>query len=200
MSEIEQQHPGDNQVGSAPDECAGATSKPEYKVGYKRPPRHTQFKPGQSGNPRGRPKGLRNHRTTLNRVMNEKVSIREGDKTRRLNKFEATVQAHALKSMKGDSRSAAILFNLMGRSGLLGDQDEAIRVDEARAAAKQVRQGEALFEHIDPNVLSKDELIELSRLAEIVDQGGGITALSTSDFERLKQIIDKGRGKQSAAA
>ena len=31
-----------------------------YEVGYGRPPQHTQFRPGQSGNPAGRRKGVRN--------------------------------------------------------------------------------------------------------------------------------------------
>ena len=200
MSKIEQENQGDNPVVSAPDEFAGPTRKADYQVGYKRPPRQTRFKPGQSGNPKGRPKGTPNHRTTVNRVMNETVSVREGDKTCRVTKFEAAVQAQTLKSMKGDVRSAAAVFTLMGKTGLLGDQDGAIKIADAKASAKQLSQGEALFEHIDPNVLSKDELIELSRLAEVVDRGGGITALSTGDFERLKQIINKGRGKYSAAA
>jgi hypothetical protein len=39
----------------------------------------------------------------------------------------------------------------------------------------------------------------LSRLAEVIDLGGDVTALSTSDFERLKQIVNKGRGKDITA-
>ena len=38
-------------------------------------------------------------------------------------------------------------------------------------------------------------MIELSRLAEIIDVGADITALSVNDFERVKQIVNKGRGK-----
>jgi hypothetical protein len=30
---------------------------PHYPVGYRKPPVHSRFKKGQSGNPRGRPKG-----------------------------------------------------------------------------------------------------------------------------------------------
>ena len=46
------------------------------------------------------------------------------------------------------------------------------------------------------DLLSKDEQIELSHLAEVIDiADGDITALSTADFERVKHIVNKGRGK-----
>jgi hypothetical protein len=54
-----------------------------------------------------------------------------------------------------------------------------------------------LFENIDPVLLSRTELIELSRLGAIIDLGGDITALSTSDFERLKDLVNKGRGSDA---
>ena len=38
------------------------TAKPGYEVGYGKPPKDTRFKPGQSGNPSGRPKGATNKR------------------------------------------------------------------------------------------------------------------------------------------
>ena len=42
-------------------------------VGYKRPPKHTQFKPGQSGNPRGRGKNTRNFKTDLVEELREQI-------------------------------------------------------------------------------------------------------------------------------
>jgi hypothetical protein len=52
-----------------------------------------------------------------------------------------------------------------------------------------------LFENIDRELLSNDELVELSRLAAKIDLGGDVTALSIEDFTRLRAIVNRGRGK-----
>ena len=43
----------------------------DYEVGYGKPPRHTRFTKGQSGNPRGRPPGAKNLKTLLSEALNE---------------------------------------------------------------------------------------------------------------------------------
>ena len=67
---------------------------PTYKVGFHRPPLHTQFKPGVSGNPSGRPKDSKNFKTLLHSILNEQISLQEGSQSRKISKAEAIMRRH----------------------------------------------------------------------------------------------------------
>ncbi len=94
---------------------ADRTSKSDYEVGYRKPPKRTRFKPGQSGNPRGRPKGTKNLKTDLMEELGEKIVIREGDQSRRVSKQRAVVKTLVARTLKGDARSATLLTSMMMR-------------------------------------------------------------------------------------
>ncbi len=79
-------------------------------VGYGRPPRATQFKPGQSGNPKGRPKGSLNLETVLGRALAEKVVIVENGRRRRLSKLQIAVKQLVNKAAAGDPRATQLLL------------------------------------------------------------------------------------------
>ncbi len=117
----------------------------------------------------------------------------------------ANLLAHGVKGAKGDVRSAGLLINIAHKMGLLVQKDDA-SIGNAKhgyrqastaliGAANKPRPSDSLLENLDLALLSRDEQIELSRLAEVVDLGGDITALSIGDFERYKHIVNKGRGK-----
>ena len=75
------------------------------EVGFKKPPVHSRFRKGCSGNSKGRPKGTKNLRTDLNEVLQERITITEGDRKVRMSKQRAIVMTLVAKTLKGDSRS-----------------------------------------------------------------------------------------------
>lgn len=79
--------------------------KPDYEVGYSRPPKHTRFKPGQSGNPRGRPKGAKGLNTIAHDVLTEKVTLRTAVGPKRVSKMEAALHKLMEKGFSGDLRA-----------------------------------------------------------------------------------------------
>jgi hypothetical protein len=86
-----------------------------YEVGYKRPPRATQFQPGTSGNRRGRPKGPKTVGAVLRDVLRRKVEVTEKGKTRRIGILEVMLRRLANEAMRSDPRAIKLLFFLMDR-------------------------------------------------------------------------------------
>jgi hypothetical protein len=93
--------------------AAGDEATEHYAVGYQRPPLHSRFMPGQSGNPKGRTRESRNMRTIVKKVLNEEMKIREGGRIRRMAAFEALVRATLARSFKGDPKATASLIILL---------------------------------------------------------------------------------------
>jgi hypothetical protein len=81
------------------------------RVGYKRPPSHTQFKPGQSGNPRGRPNHVRNFKTDLREELGEVIPVREGGREMKISKQRAFIKALVAAAIKGDMRATNALVS-----------------------------------------------------------------------------------------
>lgn len=86
-----------------------------YEVGYRKPPKHTRFQSGQSGNPRGRPKGTKNLKTDLAEELSEKIVIREGDRPKRISKQRALVKSLVNGSIKGNARTTTPLLSMILR-------------------------------------------------------------------------------------
>ena len=83
----------------------------KYSVGYKKPPRHTQFKPGQSGNVRGRPKGAKNFATVIEEELQVPIEVTEKGKRKRISKRQAIAKQHINKAVAGDPKATAIVLN-----------------------------------------------------------------------------------------
>jgi hypothetical protein len=93
------------------------------QVGYGKPPRHTQFKPGRSGNPKGRPPGQRNLRTVLTEHLGRRIKATLDGRTREITHVEAIAISMVTAAVKGDARARDTLLRTMQFLGLL-DQHE----------------------------------------------------------------------------
>lgn len=85
----------------------------DYDVGYGKPPTHTQFKKGQSGNPKGKPKGHKNFKTDLMDELSEQISIQENGKQRKITKQRALIKSSVAKGIKGDAKAANSVFGMI---------------------------------------------------------------------------------------
>ena len=85
----------------------------DYEVGYGKPPRHTRFKKGQSGNPRGRPSGSKNLSTLLTEALNEVVIVAENGGRRKITKRQAIITQLVNQSAKADWRATKILLDIL---------------------------------------------------------------------------------------
>ena len=112
----------------------GETPAPGSATGYRRPPMHTRFKPGQSGNPKGRPKGSRGLKTVVQQVLAETVTIREGEKTRRIPMLQAMVKANSLKAAQGNTPAFNAVTSLAIKTEKLEDPDIGVPSRELLAA------------------------------------------------------------------
>jgi hypothetical protein len=85
----------------------------DYEVGYGKPPHHTRFKKGQSGNPRGRPKGSKNLPTLLSEALNEPVVVAENSRRRKITMRQAIIKQLVKRSATADLRAMKILLDMV---------------------------------------------------------------------------------------
>jgi hypothetical protein len=88
-------------------------NKRDYEVGYGKPPSHTRFTKGRSGNPRGRPRGAKNLKTLLSEALNECVIVTENGGRRKVTKREAIITQLVNRSATADWRAIKILLELV---------------------------------------------------------------------------------------
>lgn len=116
------------------------SSKGDYEVGYKKPPKHGQIKPGERRSP-GRPKGSKGFKATTQAMLNKRVTVRVGGKTKSMSTLEAVGERIREKALKGEDKAIAQILVLAQRvddapsvntadeQRVLSDTDDAILRD-----------------------------------------------------------------------
>lgn len=84
-------------------------------MGYKSPPTHSQFRPGHSGNPSGRPKAVRSFFAELHDELNKLVSVKDGGRQIQVTRRRAIARTFVAKAIAGDIKAVAALLPLLER-------------------------------------------------------------------------------------
>lgn len=108
------------------------SKKKPYEVGYGKPPKSTQFQPGKSGNPKGRPKGIRNLNTDLEEELSLQILVTEGGTQQQTTKQRAMLKSLFAKALNGDVRASGVLINL-----ILGLEQTCIAAQSKEAMAEE---------------------------------------------------------------
>ena len=115
-----------------------------YQVGYCRPPQAHQFKPGCSGNPRGRPKGAQNEATILREILHERIEVQQSGRFRKISTLKALLLRCRNAALAGDLKSLAFLLNRLRLvDGREPDPEEPLDQDDRAVFEAFVRQLEA---------------------------------------------------------
>jgi len=82
-------------------------------AGFGRPPHDSQFKPGKSGNPKGRPKGSKNISTALQKELQTRIPITENGDRKTVTKEHAMIKQMVNRALGGDPKLIAVLLKAL---------------------------------------------------------------------------------------
>jgi hypothetical protein len=85
-----------------------------YDVGYGRPPEGRRFRKGESGNPKGRPRGSKNMATLLDEELSERVPVNENGKRKTITMRKAITKQTVRKAASGNEKFIKLVFELDG--------------------------------------------------------------------------------------
>lgn len=115
----------------------GSTNKKrDYEVGRGKPPAHTRFQKGKSGNPRGRPKGKVTRidfDEALDQVLSTLVPVNENGRQRKITVLRAMFKQTALKSLKGHHASTSLLMQMATRTARTGSDHQVATQSDAQS-------------------------------------------------------------------
>lgn len=111
----------------------------DYVVGKGRPPTRTRWKPGQSGNPKGRRKGVKNMTTYFDEALSRKIDVKVGGKTRRMSVREGVAMNAANLALKGDIKMIALMLGIEREVSALVERQKIEYIDENTTPEEAMR-------------------------------------------------------------
>jgi Family of unknown function (DUF5681) len=104
----------------------------EYKIGYKKPPRHTQFPPGRSGNPKGRPKKVPTLQELLSDVLNKKHRLTVNGESKKYSNIQIMFMKLAHEASKGNMKAVGLILKYLTANEVRGGDNLEALVREFR--------------------------------------------------------------------
>lgn len=107
----------------------------DYKIGYGNPPKHSQFKPGETGNRKGRPRGKKSFLAELDEALSKKVIIKENGKETVSTKRQVILTQLVNKACRGDAKATEqVITHLKQRDRKIEEkeaQEDLTETDDA---------------------------------------------------------------------
>jgi hypothetical protein len=129
---------------------AHASKERNYKVGKGKPPEHTRFQKGQSGNPGRRPR--KTLKTVVMTALRRTVLVRVGDRSVRMTKLEAWVEGNLNKAINGDAKSTQVVLLLMRAANILAESSS-----EDERGSEPNKDDEAIFANLIRRIAGRGE-------------------------------------------
>src|SRR5260370_26442380 len=150
----------------------------DYEVGFGKPPRHTRFRKGHSGNPKGRPRGSRNASTLLDEALKERVVVSENGRRRKVTKLEAILTQLVNKAAQGDHRATQLL---------LAHQIPKIEEHEASRSASAERLPLPPPASVEERRTRDLEIAKILREAGLFDETAGVSDTNPDALALVKK-------------
>jgi uncharacterized protein DUF5681 len=120
----------------------------DYEVGYAKPPLHTRFQKGRSGNPKGRPRGKKNMSTLLSAALDAAIIVVENGRRKKISKREAIITQLVNKSASADLKATQIVLAML--------QDVEARADDSSDSAAFTEADQEIIQRIQARMRNEN--------------------------------------------
>jgi hypothetical protein len=104
-------------------------------VGYRRPPKEHRFTPGQSGNPKGRPRRAATLQSEILEELFQEITIKEDGQSVRVTKIRALLKATLARAIAGDAKATKLLLEAMRGIAPAPPNNESDAADDEKIIA-----------------------------------------------------------------